>query len=226
MKVVELDDKSVAQVVSAIGAPLKEADRRRCDRAGRGQKTRSRLRSSPDLLALRKQEAEDERHVTVRQANLIHRHFIEEVYEPYWQGDDFDLDGVWLHYGGILPRMNAGDPRTPADADSPLEWQLMCGRKAVFTIAVTTVKTKFTLAKFTIEGKEFYANVPWVADGRSVYDDLPELGESAQRAVIRTELPLRDPGDCLPHYPTCGDLTGVLGQVAVGQASPGWVGRP
>ena len=162
--------------------------------------------SLPNVIAVRKQQAADERCVTIRQANLLHRHFLEEVYEPFqsWEsvGREPELPGTHLRYKGMLRRTCEGGLRLADDVGDPLEWMFERLGEGVFTITVTTVKTKLTLAKCSIEGQDFYANVLWVFHGHTVDDRLPELGGHSVREVLaRIEAPLRKPGAPSPYSP-------------------------
>jgi hypothetical protein len=150
----------------------------------------------PNVMALRAQQAADERRITIRQANLLHRHFLNEIYEPFRSPRAVPGDitgGMQVDYGGVLRHSSESDLRiigSSVDIGNPLEWMVCCNDKAIFQINVTTAKTKFALAKCTIEGQDFYANVIWVLDGKTV-DDVVLGKESVRQILSRIEKPLR-----------------------------------
>jgi hypothetical protein len=151
-----------------------------------------------NIADVQRQLVDDQGRVTIRQANLLHRHFLQEVYEPLRRpmaiGADLATYGLMLHYEGLLTQVNKSELRIPNDVGSPLEWLVARDGRGVFRITVTTVKTKFTLAKCSIEGREFYANVLWVTDFHTVDDKLRELDNQSVRVILaRIDVPLRDP---------------------------------
>ena len=123
--------------------------------------------------------------MTIRQVNLLHRHFLQEVYEPFRvPGDDPFASDVGMHLtykGKVLTCDYRGSLVDESEEGSPLDRSFARFRSVIFEISVTTAKTKFTLAKCNIEGQDFYANVVFICDGHTVDDKIPELGNQSVR---------------------------------------------
>ena len=147
-----------------------------------------------------KQLDADERRVTIRQANLFHRHLIDvlidesifaSVRPPYppplqvrYHGS-LATEGVY-DIDGIIEKLTL-----EGSIGGPLSWSIGAGGLGIFDVDLTTAKTKFSLAKCSIEGQEFYANVMSVVDLHSVDDKLPQLGGKSVREVLaKIEQPL------------------------------------
>jgi hypothetical protein len=131
----------------------------------------------PDRAAFFKQLEADERRITVRQANLFHYRFIHTCMTRL-------PPNLTVQQGGLLATFNAAKGIWLADSiGDPLSWTVFKDL-GVFEFWITTAKTKFTLAKCTLEGTDIYVNVIDACGKRTVDEKLPELGGKSVREVF------------------------------------------
>jgi hypothetical protein len=134
----------------------------------------------PDAAAILKQRRGDERRITIRQANLFHRHFIDACMGAM-------PEDVKLSYGGVLAAENGRETLkvelTIVNLGDTLHWRL-ASSFGIFSVWISTERTKQTLAKCNLEGQDIFVNVDFVRDSRSVDDKLPELGGRSVREVL------------------------------------------
>jgi hypothetical protein len=132
----------------------------------------------------------DERHISIREANLFHLHFIDTCM-------DVMPREVTLHYDGLVATDNGRHPWRAIShlaIGSPLHWGVGREDFRVFGFWISTQRTKQTLAKCILEGRQLFVNVDFVKNLRSVDEKLSDLGgRSVREVVANVEKPLRDP---------------------------------
>jgi hypothetical protein len=81
------------------------------------------------------------------------------------------------------------------DLGWPLHWAVSGEDLVVFKFWISTQRTKQTLAKCKLEGRELFVNVDFVTGNQSVDEKLPELGGRSVREVLKhIEKPGPKPG--------------------------------
>jgi hypothetical protein len=65
-----------------------------------------------------------------------------------------------------------------------LEWDVHRG-VVIFSLRISTRRTKETLVKCRVDEKDLFVSVPFVDDDRSVDAKLPELGGKSVREVLQ-----------------------------------------
>jgi hypothetical protein len=189
-KSTELDDQSVRDVVSRIEDKTQQSETHTSkNEQGESSTTKaSDLKRvpfgslSPDDIARTKLESEDERRITIRQANLFHYRFIDNCMEPL-------PDDIILQYQGILTDNGVKQgQRIEGSIGWPLGWQLLTEKDGeiglVYTFWISTERIKQTIAKCQIEGKVIYVNADSNENNRTLDDKLPELGNRSVREVL------------------------------------------
>jgi hypothetical protein len=147
---------------------------------------------TPDMVALVKQQEADERRLTIREANLFHRHFIDTCMEVMPTEVTFGYCGLLATDNGRHPLRTYGNV---IDIGLPLHWGVGRGQLGVFGFWISTQRTKQTLAKCKLEGRELFVNVDFVTGNQSVDAKLPELGGRSVREVLKhIEKPGPKPG--------------------------------
>ncbi len=136
----------------------------------------------PDVVGFLKQQQADQRQITIREANLFHRHFIDTCMTILPREITLHYSGLVatdhgrLHFQGVSQEINVGDPLRWGVADKD--------RLGVFDVWISTQRTKQTLAKCTLEGRQLFVNVDFVGFGHGVDDKLPALGGQSVREVL------------------------------------------
>ena len=139
---------------------------------------------SADEDLIRDQQLSDARRITLRQANVFHFYFIERCMEVL-------PDEVRCRNGGLLAtdRGQRVGQRVVAPMDdaigAPLQWSVYRNGIGIFSVWISTKRTKQTLAKCAIEGQDIFLNVCFVSHFRNVDAKLPEFGGRSVQEVLR-----------------------------------------
>ncbi len=129
----------------------------------------------PEVFAKSRLIEEDERRITIREANLFHRHFIDTCMTVLPREVTFGNDGLLATDNGrhsLNPRPRGqiyiANPLSSGAADAD--------QLGIFGFWISTRQTTQTIAHCVLEGRQLFLNVDYVKDGRSVDDKLPALG--------------------------------------------------
>ncbi len=135
-----------------------------------------------ELAAYSKQRAVDQRQLTIREANLFHRHFIDTCMKAMPIHTTLSYDGLVATDNGRLPLQLVSEEINVGD---PLRWGVGGGDGfGLFEFWISTQRTKQTLAKCTLEGRQLFVNVDFVGFGHGIDDKLPALGGQSVREVL------------------------------------------
>lgn len=144
------------------------------------------------------QQLRSMRQITIREANLFHRRFIEVCMKELPRT-------VTIQYVGLLGTDNGRKKvRIHTDANDvggSLDWHVQ-GDLVIFDMRISTMRTKETVAKCEIEGKDIFVNVQFVDGKRGLDDELVELGGRSVKEILL----LLERGSVKEKLPTKGTL--------------------
>lgn len=123
-----------------------------------------------ELDRLVSQQQQSMRYITIRDANLFHKRFIDRCMGQL-------PDEVTIEYVGLLGTDN-GRRKTRIVTDDvlgALSWHVQTDL-VIFDMWISTMRTKETVVKCSIENRDVFVNVLGIDDGRGLDEKLPELG--------------------------------------------------
>ncbi len=136
----------------------------------------------PDVVGFLKQQQADQRQLTIREANLFHRHFIDTCMKAMPIHTTLSYDGLVATDNGRLPLQLVSEEINVGD---PLRWGVGSGDGfGLFEFWISTQHTKQTLAQCTLEGRQLFVNVDFVGFDHGIDDKLPALGGQSVREVL------------------------------------------
>jgi hypothetical protein len=120
---------------------------------------------------------EEERKITIRQANLFHREFMARCV------DDLPLDVGFQYRGPLTVGSSRKGQRVEGEPAGVLEW-CVYRNVVLFSFWISTVRTHQTVAKRRIEGTAIFVNISFTDENRSLDEAFPELGGRSVRDVV------------------------------------------
>lgn len=118
------------------------------------------------------------REITIREANLFHKQFVETCMENLPRE-------ITLQYIGNLGADNGRHKQRilTDEVTAVLHWNVQ-DHSVRFSFWISTMETKDTLARCSIEKPDIFVNVDFVDGDRSVNQKLPELGNQSVKDVL------------------------------------------
>jgi hypothetical protein len=117
------------------------------------------------------------RQITIREANLFHKRFVETCMDHLPRN-------VSLHYHGELATDDGRrKQRIITDEVIALNWQVE-DTVGLFCFWISTMPTKKTAAKCSIENRYNFVKVYFLMENKSVDEKLPRLGNQSVREIL------------------------------------------